>query len=113
LILFSRGRGPDSFHQIEELFVKSGAHLNVTYEFDFLLSVINFIAIGIGISLLPDHHQRIGVPGVVFRPLKPARFIKKLAITKLRAVPRRYSSALPAKHSRNRPARLTRLLKRD
>jgi DNA-binding transcriptional LysR family regulator len=84
LILFSRGRDPDSFHQIEELFVKSGAHLNVTYEFDLLLSVINFVAMGIGISLLPDYHQRIGMAGVVFRPLKPARFIKRLAIIKPR-----------------------------
>jgi DNA-binding transcriptional LysR family regulator len=84
LILFSRGRDPDSFHQVEELFVKAGAHMNVTYEFDLMLSVINFVAMGIGISLLPDYHERIGVPGVVFRPLRPARFIKKLAVIKPR-----------------------------
>jgi DNA-binding transcriptional LysR family regulator len=84
LILFSRGRDPDSFHQIEEMFAKASAQLNVTYEFDLLLSVINFVAMGIGLSLLPDYHQRIGMPGVVFRPLKPARFIKRLAIVKPR-----------------------------
>ena len=84
LILFSRGRDPDSFHQIEEMFAKANAQLNVTYEFDLMLSVINFVAMGIGLSLLPDYHQRIGMPGVVFRPLKPARFIKRLAIVKPR-----------------------------
>jgi DNA-binding transcriptional LysR family regulator len=85
LILFSRGRDPDSFHQIEEMFAKASAHMNVTYEFELLLSVINFVAMGIGLSLLPDYHLRIGMPGVVFRPLKPTRFIKRLAIIKPRA----------------------------
>jgi DNA-binding transcriptional LysR family regulator len=84
LILFSRGRDPDSFHQIEEMFVEAGAHMNVTYEFDLLLSVINFVGMGIGLSLLPDYHRRIGMPGIVFRPLEPALFIKRLAIIKPR-----------------------------
>jgi DNA-binding transcriptional LysR family regulator len=82
LILFSRRRDPDSFHQIEELFLAAGATLNIVYEFELLLSVINFVAMGSGLSLLPDYHRRIGMPGVVYRPLKPPNIVKHLAVVK-------------------------------
>lgn len=84
LILFSHLLDPDSFHQIEELFMKAGARFNVVYEFALLLSVINFVAMGIGLSVLPDYHGRISMPGVVYRPLEPPTFVKTLAIVKRR-----------------------------
>ena len=82
LVLFSRGRDPESFRQIEELFLQVGATLNVVYEFELLLSVINFVAMGSGLSLLPDYHRRIPMPGVVYRPLRPPLFMKTLAVVK-------------------------------
>jgi DNA-binding transcriptional LysR family regulator len=84
LILFSKQRDPESFHQIERLFLGAGATMNIAFEFELLLSCINFVAMGAGLSLLPDYHRRIGIPGVVYRPLKPPYFVKTLGVVKRR-----------------------------
>jgi DNA-binding transcriptional LysR family regulator len=56
--------------------------MNVVYEFDLMLAVLNFVAMGIGCGLLPDYSSRMHMPGAVYRPLKPPHFAKKLAIVK-------------------------------
>jgi len=82
LILFSRSFDPVSYHQIEELFLNAGATLNVAYELEILLSVINFVAMGTGCGLLPDYARRVSVDGVVFKTLKAPNVVKTLAMVK-------------------------------
>jgi len=82
LIIFPRARDPESFHEIEKLFLDASATMNVVYEFDLMLAVVNFVAMGIGCGLLPDYSSRMHMPGAVYRPLKPPHFAKKLAIVK-------------------------------
>ena len=80
LIIFQRD--PASYRQIEALFLEAGATMNVAYELELLLSCINFVSMGLGLSLLPDYHRRIGMPGVVYRPLKPPSLVKVLGVAK-------------------------------
>lgn len=81
LVLFQRNLDTDSFHEIEQLFAHSGASMNVIYEFDKLLSVMNFVAMGCGCSILPDYQRRI-LGGVVYRPIRPPNIVKTLSVIK-------------------------------
>jgi len=82
LILPPRVADPETYHLIEQLFVRAGAVMNVAYELETLLSVINFTAMGAGCSLLPDYARRIHVDGIVYKPFRPSNVVKTLAIIK-------------------------------
>jgi DNA-binding transcriptional LysR family regulator len=82
LILPARDLQPDSYLEIEQRFARAGAVLNVAYQLENSLSMINFVAMGIGCSLLPDYARTIRHEGVVYRPLEPADFTRTLAIIK-------------------------------
>jgi len=82
LVLLSRALAPDSFHQIEELFVRAGAVMNVAHELENLMSMINFVAMGTGCGVVPDHTRAIRRKGVVYRPLRAPNLIRRLAIIK-------------------------------
>jgi DNA-binding transcriptional LysR family regulator len=84
LILFPRALDPESYAQIEQLFLREAATMNVLYELDTSLSMINFVAMGIGCSFLPDYARRIRVDGVIYKSLQPRQMVKKLAIVKKR-----------------------------
>lgn len=82
LILFPKALDPESYMQIEQLFLQASATMNVVYELDASLSMINFVAMGIGCSFLPDYARRIRVDGVVYKSLRPKQMVKTLAIVK-------------------------------
>jgi DNA-binding transcriptional LysR family regulator len=82
LILHARALDPESFQQIEQLFLRAGATMNVIYQLDTSLSMINFVSMGIGCSLLPGYAARIHVDGIVYKPLRPSTMVKTLAIIK-------------------------------
>ncbi len=82
LVLFSRMLAPDSFHQIEELFMRASAVMNVAYELENLLSMINFVAMRMGCGIVPDHTRTIRRKGIVYRPLRPPNLIRTLAVIK-------------------------------
>jgi LysR family hca operon transcriptional activator len=82
LILPSRVLHPDTYHQIEEHFTRVGAVMNVVYQLETSLSMINFVAMGVGCTLLPAYVQSIRQEGVVYRPLHPPNLVKELAIIK-------------------------------
>lgn len=82
LILLSRALDPETHREIEALFRRVGATMNVVYELENSLSMINFVAMGCGCSLLPDYTRAIRQDGVVHRPLQPPGVVKTLAVIK-------------------------------
>lgn len=82
LIVPTRQMDAETYRQIEELFGHEGAVLNVMYELETLISVLNFVAMGGACSILPDYTRRIRQDGVVYKPLQPANIVKTLAIVK-------------------------------
>lgn len=84
LLLYSRAQDIEFFHQVEQLFLHAGAVMNVVYEFETLLSIINFVAMGRGCSLLPDYTLLGRMDGIVHKPLKPPNIVKTMAIIKRR-----------------------------
>jgi DNA-binding transcriptional LysR family regulator len=82
LLLYSRAQDIEFFHQVEQLFLNAGAVMNVVYEFETLLSIINFVAMGRGCSLLPDYTLLNRMDGIVHKPMKPPNIVKTMAIIK-------------------------------
>lgn len=80
LILMSRLLDPESYAQIQQLFARAGVAMNIAYELEHSLSMINFVAMGIGCSLLPDYARSIRQPGVVYKPLRSPNLVKTLAM---------------------------------
>jgi DNA-binding transcriptional LysR family regulator len=81
LVLFPRALDPETYNQIEQLFLAAGAAMNVVLETGTFLSGINFVSLGIGCSFLGEYARRIKWDGVVYRPLDPP-LIKTVAIIK-------------------------------
>ena len=84
LILFPRVLDPESYTQIEQLFLRAGASMSPVYELENALSMMNFVAMGIGCSILPDYARRIVVEGIVYKPLRPRNIVKTLALIRKR-----------------------------
>jgi len=82
LIFFPSFIYPDTHRRIERLFLSAGAVMNVVYELDTSPSVINFVAMGSGCSLLPAYVSNIRHDGVVYRPLAPPKITVALAMIK-------------------------------
>lgn len=83
MILPSRSLHPDTYRQIEQTFANAGAVLNVAYQLENSLSMINFVAMGIGCSLLPAYARSIRHDGVVYQPLaEPNPLSYTLAVLK-------------------------------
>jgi DNA-binding transcriptional LysR family regulator len=73
---------PQTHHQIEGLFLRKGAVMNIVLEVDSLLSMINFVAIGSGCALLPDYLRAIHREGIVYKRLRSPHLVKTMAIAK-------------------------------
>jgi DNA-binding transcriptional LysR family regulator len=83
LVIISRIMDPETFTGIEQMFRRAKAKMNVVYELENSLTMVNFVAIGIGCSLLPDYTRRILQQGTIGIPLEKPMF-KTLAIIKKR-----------------------------
>jgi len=83
LILPTRLVDSETHHQIEQLFAQAGARLNVMYELETLLSVVNFVAMGSACSILAEYASRVHWEGVVYKPLRPT-IVKTLAVVRAR-----------------------------
>jgi DNA-binding transcriptional LysR family regulator len=83
MILPARALHPDTYRQLEQTFASAGAVLNVAYQLENSLSMINFVAMGIGCSLLPAYARSIRHDGVIYRPLvEPNPLSNTLAVIK-------------------------------
>jgi LysR family hca operon transcriptional activator len=82
LILYSRTLDPSTFHLIEQHFIRAGSVLNVAYELETPLSMINFAAMGNGCCIVPDYALGIQRAGITYKPLGPPPVLRALAIVK-------------------------------
>lgn len=84
LILFSRNLDLELFHQIEQLFLEAGAVMNVAYELESLVSMLNFVTMGVGCSVFPDYIRMLPRQGLVYRPLRAPNLVKTLGVIRKR-----------------------------
>jgi DNA-binding transcriptional LysR family regulator len=84
LVMFPQSLDPELFHRVEQLFLEAGAVINVAYELESLVSVLNFVAMGIGCSILPDYIRMLPRKGVIYKSLRSPNLIKTLGIIKKR-----------------------------
>jgi DNA-binding transcriptional LysR family regulator len=84
LILLNRAMDEQTYQQIERMFADAGAAMNVAYQLENSLAMINFVAMGSGCSLLPAYVRSIRQEGVVFKDLRHAGMSKTLALIKLK-----------------------------
>jgi DNA-binding transcriptional LysR family regulator len=82
LVLPARQADPENFREYEMLFHRAGAVMNVAYELESLLSIANFVAMGLGCGILPEYARIIAAPGIVYRPLRDEGAARTLAIIK-------------------------------
>lgn len=64
-----RGVGSQLHEAIMQFVGASGADSNILYEAQQMPIMLNMVAAGQGVALLPDFLQRLNLPGVVARPL--------------------------------------------
>ena len=69
-ILFSRSVGPDLFDTILDICRRADIDPKVDQYALQLSSVINFVAAGLGVSIVPASMSQLHIPGVVFRSIK-------------------------------------------
>ena len=82
LIMPARAASPETYSQIERLFLAAGATLNVAYELENALSMISFVAMGAGCSLLPEYLRGVHQDGVVYKSIRPPNIVNTLAMIK-------------------------------
>lgn len=82
MILPARPGAASTRHEIEQMFMRTGAVLNVAYELENSVAMVNFVAMGCGCSLLPDYVRNFRQNGVVYRKLAAPSMINTLAIIK-------------------------------
>jgi DNA-binding transcriptional LysR family regulator len=82
LILGSRALDPDSFHQIQQQFVRTGAVMNVVLELETASAMINFVEQVSGCCIVPDYARIFCPAGLVCKPLGPPSILRTLAIVK-------------------------------
>jgi DNA-binding transcriptional LysR family regulator len=69
LILPPRHTRPHSFGVVMRLFASLGVKPNVVQEAEEKQTIVNLVAAGLGVALLPEWMGRMRVPGVVYRPI--------------------------------------------
>lgn len=82
LVLFSRALDPELFHEIQQLFSQVGAVMNVAYEVNSLVSVLTFVAMGVGCSVLPEYIRELPRAGIVLKELQGPRLVKTVGMVK-------------------------------
>lgn len=82
LVLFARELNPTLYQELEQMFFRAGAEMNVAYELDSLVSLLNFVAMEAGCSVVPEYIRMLSPPGIVFKPLAPPDLVKTLAIVR-------------------------------
>ena len=70
LILFAATVSPEYFRSIRTLCQRAGFDPELRHEVRHWLSVLSLVSAGQGVSIVPACLQRVGMPGLVFRPLR-------------------------------------------
>lgn len=70
LVLFSGAVSPEYFRSIHNLCLRAGFEPELRHEVRHWLSVLSLVSNQQGVSIVPACLQRVGMPGLVFRPLR-------------------------------------------
>jgi DNA-binding transcriptional LysR family regulator len=80
LILFPRDAGPGLYDQIADACRRAGFEPTLGPVAPQLTSVANFVAAGVGVSIVPESLAQVRVPGVRYRPLSGHSPAARLAL---------------------------------
>lgn len=72
MVLFSGAVSPEYFRSIRSLCLRAGFDPDLRHEVRHWLSVLSLVGCGQGVSIVPTCLQRVGMPGLEFRPLRQA-----------------------------------------
>ena len=70
MILFAPAVSPEYFRSIRDLCQRAGFDPELRHEVRHWLSVLSLVSGGQGVSIVPACLQRVGMPGLAFRPLR-------------------------------------------
>ncbi len=83
-VLFPRTVGLSLYDDIRRACRDAGFELTVTQEAPQIPSVVNLVAAGLGVSIVPASIAKIAIDGVVFRPIDGPPLIARLGIAVLK-----------------------------
>jgi DNA-binding transcriptional LysR family regulator len=83
-VLFPRFVGLSLYDDIAKACREAGFELSVTQEAPQIPSVVNLVAAGLGVSIVPASIAKIAIEGVVFRPIDGPPLIARLGIAVLK-----------------------------
>lgn len=78
LVLFAASVSPEYFRRIEGMCMAAGFSPDLRHEVRHWMSVLSLVATGQGVSLVPECLRRVGLPGLVFRPLRGEQAVSEL-----------------------------------
>jgi DNA-binding transcriptional LysR family regulator len=84
-VLFPRFVGLSLYDDIAKACRKAGFELVVTQEAPQIPSVVNLVAAGFGVSIVPASIAKIAIEGIVFRPIDGPPLIARLGIAMLKS----------------------------
>jgi DNA-binding transcriptional LysR family regulator len=102
-VLFSRPVGSGLYDQIIRACHRAGFSPRVTQEASQLTSIVNLVAAGLGVSLVPASMQKIHSEGIVYRPL-----MSDAPLAQMSLIYRRGDSAAPVRNLRSLSLELAR-----
>ncbi len=79
-IRFPRGAAPGLHDYMITAFREAGVTARVAHETDSILARLRMVGAGLGLSLIPSYAERLPRPGVVLRPLKPAKLVSRIGM---------------------------------
>lgn len=94
-VMFSRPVGSGLYDQIMEACHRAGFAPRVTQEASQVTSIVNLVAAGLGVSLVPASMQKIHSEGIVYRPLSNDAPIAQMSL-----IYRRGENAATVRHLR-------------
>lgn len=84
-ILFPRTVGLSLYDDIQRACREAGFDLVVTQVAPQIPSVVNLVAAGLGVSIVPASIAKIAIEGVVYRPIKGPPLIARLALAVMKS----------------------------
>ena len=73
IVFFSRDRGPGYWDEVSDVFRSVGAQFDPTAEADHTTTMLGLVALGVGVTIVPDSARALRLAGVCYLPLRPTR----------------------------------------
>ncbi|APH55094.1 Transcriptional regulator, LysR family [Granulibacter bethesdensis] len=80
LLLFPRPVGPTLYDTIIGAFSAAGIEPRLGQTAPQITSIVNFVATGMGVTLVPASMAQVAIAGVVFRPVADTTLVARLAL---------------------------------